>query len=100
MRKMNPVVDIGLPDLDEDTLDSLAEECEEEVTNFILREIPPKSIEELTISCSLNLEQELQLDIEVDIVQKYDTGHDLEKVINQASEFGSDWLEQKLRGMK
>ena len=97
---MKPVVDIGLPELDEDTLNALTEECETELSSFILNEIPGKSIEELSITCILELEEELQLTIDIDIVQKYDTGHDLEEVSNRASDYASDWLEQRLKEMK
>ena len=100
MRTMPPVVDIGLPPLDEETLNALAEECEKAVTDFILNDIPSKSIDELSISCILNLDDELELIIDIDLVQKYDTGHDLEAVSNRASEYASEWLEQQIKGMK
>lgn len=100
MRKMNPVVDIGLPNLDAMQIDSLAEDCEKEASTFILNEVPSKSIDDLSISCILDLEEELELTIDIDIVQKYETGHDLEDVMNRTSAHVFEWLERKLRGMK
>ena len=100
MKKMPSVVDIGLPELDEEKLDALTEECEQEITTFILNSIPSKSIDEFSVSCILELETDLSLTVDIDIVQKYETGQDLESIINRASEYASEWLEQTLKGMK
>ncbi|MFW9918135.1 MAG: DUF3194 domain-containing protein [Candidatus Thorarchaeota archaeon] len=97
---MKPVVDIGLPDLDEEQIDALAEACEKQITSFILNEIPSKSIDELSISCTLDLDDELHLAIDIDIIQKYSTGQNLEEITNRASEYASDWLERQLKEMK
>ncbi len=97
---MKTVVDIGLPDIDEDEIGTLTEECEREITNFILNEIPSKSIDDLSISCTLELEKELDLTIDIEIIQKYDTGHDLESIIEKALIYASEWLEARLKEMK
>ena len=100
MREMSPVIDIGLPDLSSDQLDSLTEECENEISEYILKEIPGKSLEDFFVICMLELEDELHLTIDINIVQRYDTGHNLEEVIDNASQFGSDWLEKRLKELK
>ncbi len=100
MSKMNPVVEVGLPVLDEEIIDTLAEECEQEVTRFILDEIPAKSIETLLITCTLEFDKELHLTIEIDVDQKYETGQDLDVITTRASEHVSEWLEKRLREMQ
>jgi hypothetical protein len=97
---MKIIAEIGLPPLSEDEIAQLAEECEKEITEYILRQVPKKSIEELSISCSLQLTTELDLDTQVEILQKYSTGHDLTFVVDSAVEFGADWLERRLVELK
>lgn len=98
--KMKPPVDVGLPSLDSSEIEILAEKCEEEITAFIFQRIPQKSIEEMTVSCALEMNEQLNLEIEIEINQKYDTGHELENIIEKAADYGSDWLEGRLREMK
>lgn len=100
MSKMKPVVEIGLPDLHEEDLDTLIEGCEQEVSEFILQLVPSKSISELDVSCSLELDSELDLDLQITLIQQYDTGHSLDEVINQAMDHGGQWLENRLVEMK
>ena len=100
MRQMTPVVEIGLPELDEEQLDSLAENCEEEISKFILSKIPAKSVEDLTIVCILETTTQLDISVEIDIVQQYDTGQDLDELVEKASQFGYDWLEEQLQELK
>ncbi|MGY5853081.1 MAG: DUF3194 domain-containing protein [Candidatus Thorarchaeota archaeon] len=98
---MNPEpVEIGLPDLSADIIERLTEECEEELTRFILEKVPQKSVDELLVSCILELTTQLDIDIEINIVQKYDTGVSLDQLIESASEYGTEWLETRLREMK
>ncbi|TFG15536.1 DUF3194 domain-containing protein [Candidatus Thorarchaeota archaeon] len=97
---MKPPVDVGLPSLDFNEMEVLAEKCEEEITGFIFQRIPEKSIEEMTVSCTLEMNEQLNLEIQIEINQKYHTGHDLENIIEEAAEHGSDWLEERLREMK
>ncbi len=100
MSPMTPVVEIGLPELDEEHIGQLAEECEYEISNYIFSIIPIKSIDNLDVSCSLDLSEQLDIEIIIEITQKYDTGTDLNQVIERASEFGSDWLQKRLMEMK
>ena len=97
---MKPIVKIGLPDLQAEDLDVLIEGCEQEVSDFILESIPSKSISELSVSCSLELNSELDLDFQVTLIQQYDTGHSLDELINQAMDHGAVWLEKRLVEMK
>ncbi len=97
---MSPVIDIGLPDLSDDQLDNLVEECENEVSEYILKEIPGKSLEDFFVTCMLELDEELHLTIDINIVQRYDTGHNLNEIIEKASQYGSDWLEKRLKELK
>ncbi len=94
------VTEVGLPDLSEDDIHRLAEECEGEITRFILRMVPEKSIDELIVTCSIDLSDVLTLDVDIELSQKYSTGHSLDEVIEQAAEHGQDWLEQRLLEMK
>ncbi|MFW9848953.1 MAG: DUF3194 domain-containing protein [Candidatus Thorarchaeota archaeon] len=94
---MTPVVEIGLPELDEEQLNSLVEECEQEISNFILSKIPVKSVEDLTVVCIFELSDQLDVSIEIDVSQKYDTGHNLEELIEKATQHGYEWLEKQLR---
>lgn len=100
MSPMKPIVEIGLPELDEERIGQLAEQCEQEISKFIFDRIPQKSIEELSVSCSLNLTDILDLDIMIEITQKYDTGINLDDVIESASDYGSMWLEKRLMELK
>ncbi|MFW9799100.1 MAG: DUF3194 domain-containing protein [Candidatus Thorarchaeota archaeon] len=93
-------VEIGLPDLSEDDIESLTEECQDEITNFILLKVPKKSIEEMFVSCVIELGAELQLDVQLDLVQSYDTGLELDGLLKEAAEHGTDWLEKRLRELK
>lgn len=98
---MKPVVDkIGIPHLSEEEVELLAENCEDEISKFLFQMIPPKSIEELIVSCTLELKEELELDVQIDLVQKYDTGQSLNELIQQAIEHGVQWFDQKLLEMK
>lgn len=101
MREMNTVIDIGLPDISEDVIEQLAEDCESQVTDFIKNHVPAKSIETLFITCSLSLSDgQLDVDIDIDISQKFDTGHDLDNLLHDAIDCGEKWLEDKLKEMK
>lgn len=98
---MTPVIEIGLPDISEDVIEQLAEDCEVQVLDFIKIQVPEKSIESLFIACSLNLSNgQLDVDIDIDISQKFDTGHDLDKLLQDAMYRGEKWLEDKLMEMK
>lgn len=101
MSEMNTIIDIGLPDISGDVMEYLAEECETQVINFIRREISEKSIESLIVSCSLNLiDGQLDIEIEIDISQRYDTSSDLDDILQEASDCGVDWLKKQLMEMK
>lgn len=98
---MKPIIEnIGIPNLSEEEVEHLAEECEDEISKFVFQKIPPKSIEELTISCTLELSDTLDVDFQIDIVQSYETGHELDELIKEATEHGVKWLDQKLKEMK
>jgi len=97
---MPVTTNIGLPDLTQDDVQRLAEECEGEVVRFIYSMIPEKSIAELVVSCTLDLDEILTMDLEIDISQKYSTGHSLDEVIEQAADHAHDWLEKRLLEMK
>ena len=98
---MKPVIDqIGIPNLSQEDLERLAEECENEISMFVFQIVPPKSIEELSVSCVLDLSDKLDLDVHMDLVQKYDTGHSLDEIIQKATEHGVKWLDQQLMEMK
>jgi hypothetical protein len=101
VRNMTNIIDIGLPDISEETIEKLAEEYELQITGFLLERLPEKSIEDLFISCSLSLlEGQLDVDIEIDIGQGFDTGHSLDDLIQDAIEWGTKWLERQLMEMK
>ncbi|MGD9395278.1 MAG: DUF3194 domain-containing protein [Candidatus Thorarchaeota archaeon] len=98
---MNPILSIGLPDLSEEALEQLAEECEAQVSKFILKKIPEKSIDTLFVSCTLELQDsQLDLDVQLEITQLFDTGHSLEDLLQEATHFGVEWLENQLTEMK
>ena len=101
MREMSrEPVDIGLPNLNEEDIEGLAEECEAEISTYILRRVPKKSIEEMSVNCTIELGSELELDVQMDLVQGYDTGLDLDKLLQDATVHGADWLEKRLRELK
>ena len=101
MREMSIIIDIGLPDISEDIIAQLAEECEVQVMEFIKSQVPEKSLESLFITCSLNLlDGQLDINIDIDISQAFDTGHDLDDLLQEAVDSGVEWLEKKLMEMK
>jgi len=101
VREMSSIIDIGLPDISEDTIEQLAEECEVQVMEFIKTNVPEKSMESLFITCSLNLvDGQLDVNIDIDISQAFDTGHDLDDLLQEAVDSGVEWLEKKLMEMK
>ncbi|MGY5872834.1 MAG: hypothetical protein RTV72_11355 [Candidatus Thorarchaeota archaeon] len=98
---MSVIIDIGLPDISEDVIEQLAEECELQVTEFIKSKMPEKSIDALFITCSLSLvDGQLDVNLDIDISQAFDTGHDLDDLLREAMECGVKWLEDKLMEMK
>jgi hypothetical protein len=101
VRMMSPTLSIGLPELSEEVLEHLAEECEAQVSKFILTKIPEKSIDTLFVSCTLELvDNQLDLDIQLEIDQLFDTGHSLDDLLQDAVDFGVDWFENQLTEMK
>ena len=101
MRKMSPTLSIGLPDLSEEAIEKLAEECEAEVSKFILKKIPEKSIDTMFVSCSLELvDKQLDLDVQLEIRQLFDTGYSLDDLLQEATDFGVEWFENQLTEMK
>ena len=101
MRTMSPTLSIGLPELSEEVLEHLAEECEAQVSKFLLKKIPEKSIDTLFVSCTLELvDNQLDLDVQLEINQLFETGHSLDDLLNEATEFGVEWLEKQLTEMK
>ncbi len=101
MREMSAIIDIGLPDISEDIIEQLAEECEVQVSDFIKNKVPEKSLDVLFITCSLNLlDGQLDVNLDIDISQAFDTGHDLDTLLQEAVDCGVEWLEKKLMEMK
>ena len=101
MRKMSPTLSIGLPDLSEEAIEKLAEACEAEVSKFILERIPEKSIDTMFVSCSLEfVDKQLDLDFQLEISQLFDTGHSLDDLLQEATDFGVEWFENQLTEMK
>ncbi len=101
MREMSTIIDIGLPDISEDIIEQLAEECEVQVSDFIKNKVPEKSLDVLFITCSLNLQNgQLDVNLDIDISQAFDTGHDLDDLLQEAVDCGVEWLEKKLMEMK
>ncbi len=101
MREMTNIIDIGLPDISEETIERLAEECERQVTGLLLKRVPGKSIEDLFVSCSLSLlDGQLDVDIDIEIGQGFDTGISLEDSVQQAIDWGAVWLEKQLMELK
>jgi len=101
VRDMTNIVDIGLPDISEETIERLAEECELQITHYLLARIPEKSIEDLFISCTLSLlDGQLDVDINIEIGQAFDTGQSLDDLIQEAIDWGAEWLEKQLMELK
>jgi hypothetical protein len=99
--EMSVIIDIGLPDISEDIIEQLAEECEVQVTEFIKNKVPEKSIDVLFVTCSLNLlDGQLDVNLDIDISQAFDTGYDLDDLLQEAVDCGVEWLENKLMEMK
>ena len=92
--------EIGLPSLNDEQIESLAEKCEDEITKFILAKIPKKSVAEISVSCILDFDEELDVEVQVDLEQSYDTGHQLDEILNAATQYGTEWLENRLKEMK
>ncbi len=79
----------------------LAEDCEAQISAFILEKIPEKSIDTLFVSCTLDLgENQLDLDVQIEMSQLFDTGHSLDDLLQEATNFGVKWLENRLLEMK
>lgn len=98
---MSPILSIGLPDISEEVIERLAEECEAQISKFILKKIPDKSIDTLFVSCTLELvDNQLDLEVELEIDQLFDTGHSLDGLLQEATGIGVDWLEKQLAEMK
>jgi len=101
VRKMSPTITIGLPVITEDVLEQLTEDCESQISKFILKKIPEKSIDTLFVSCTLELvDNQLDLDVQIEIDQLFDTGHSLDDLLQDATDFGVKWLENQLTEMK
>ncbi len=98
---MSPTpTEIGLPSLNDQQIESLAEECEDEITKFILGKIPKKSIAEISVSCVMELDEELNVDVQLNLEQSYDTGHQLDAILDAAANYGTEWLEKRLKELK
>ncbi|NWF95688.1 MAG: DUF3194 domain-containing protein [Candidatus Thorarchaeota archaeon] len=97
---MNETENIGLPSLSEEDIERLTDACEAEVRSFIVQRIPQKSISELVILCSMDLDEELKVEVETVIVQDYDTGVSLKELADEASVHGIEWLRSHLLEMK
>ena len=101
MRKMSPTLSTGLPDLSEEAIEKLAEACEAEVSKFILKRIPEKSIDTMFVSCSLEfVDKQLDLEVQLEISQLFDTGYSLDDLLQEATDFGVAWFENQLTEMK
>ncbi|RDE11839.1 MAG: hypothetical protein C4K49_11175 [Candidatus Thorarchaeota archaeon] len=100
---MSPVLTIGLPELTESDIEQLAEECEEEISRFVLKSVPRKSISELSVICVLDVSSDgsqLDVDVQLSLEQEYETGHSLETLAEEATKHAVNWLEKKLTEMK
>ena len=101
MREMNPVLSIGLPELSEEVIEKLTEDCEAQISGFIVKKIPEKSIESMFVSCTRALDKgQLDLDVQIELSQVFDTGHSLDDLLQEATDFGVEWLENQLAEMK
>ena len=97
---MNPVFEIGLPELSVSDLEQLTEECETAITQHIFEKIPKKSISELIVTCILDFDKTLEFEVQLDLEQEYDTGHSLDDILEEVNRFGTEWLEKRLAEMK
>lgn len=98
---MSPVLSIGLPELSEEVMEQLTEDCEAQISGYIVKKIPDKSIESMFVSCTLELENgQLDLDVQIELSQVFDTGHSLDDILQEATDFGVEWLEKQLAEMK
>ncbi|MFW9960018.1 MAG: DUF3194 domain-containing protein [Candidatus Thorarchaeota archaeon] len=98
---MTNIIDIGLPDISGETIERLAEECEFQISHYLLERVPEKSIEDLFISCTLSLlDGQLDVDISIEIGQAFDTGQSLDDLIQEAIDWGAEWLEKQLMELK
>ncbi|MBD3407895.1 MAG: DUF3194 domain-containing protein [Candidatus Lokiarchaeota archaeon] len=98
---MSPLLEIGLPNLSDTEIEKLAEECENEVTQYILEQVPKKSLEQIVVVCMFELSSgQLDISIDIDIIQRYETNHNLNEIINDAITHGISWIEEELQGMK
>jgi len=101
VREMSPVLSIGLPELSEEVMEQLTEDCEAQISGYIVKKIPDKSIESMFVSCTLELENgQLDLDVQIELSQVFDTGHSLDDILQEATDFGVEWLEKQLAEMK
>ena len=101
MREMSPILSIGLPEISEEVIEKLTEDCEAQISGFIVKKIPEKSIESMFVSCTLEFENsQLDLDVQIEISQVFDTGHSLDDLLQEATDFGVEWLENQLTEMK
>jgi hypothetical protein len=98
---MSPILSIGLPDLSDEVIEKLTEDCEAQISGYIVKKIPEKSIESMFVSCTLELENgQLDLDVQIELSQVFDTGHSLDDLLQEATDFGVEWLEKQLTEMK
>ena len=78
-----------------------SEDCEAQISGFIVKKIPEKSIERMFVSCTLELDNgQLDLDVQIELSQVFDTGHSLDDLLQEATDFGVEWLENQLAEMK
>ncbi len=98
---MSPILSIGLPEISEEVIEKLTEDCEAQISSFIVKKIPEKSIESMFVICTLELENgQLDLDVQIELSQVFDTGHSLDNLLQEATDFGVEWLETQLTEMK
>ncbi len=100
MKTMSDPVELGLPELTDGQIEQLTEECQDEVTRYVLSIIPQKSLSELSVVCTVEFDTQLNLQVEINVAQEYDTGHSMDDVTNKAAEHGAEWLEKRLRELK
>ncbi len=97
---MKKSVDIGLPALPDEIIERLAEECEQEATSFIMKRLPSKSIEHMSVTCLLSMNDQLDFEIGFDIALHYDMGISLDSLLEECAEHVTTILEQRLKGLK
>ena len=101
MSEMSPLLSIGLPEISVEVIEKLTEDCEAQISDFIVKKIPSKTIESMFVSCTLELENgQLDLDVQIELSQVFDTGHSLDDLLQEATDFGVEWLENQLTEMK